>query len=49
MSSLVKENNAFYKRLQVSDYRIIYTVDAAACELIITSIKHRRESYRKKK
>ncbi|WP_047758703.1 type II toxin-antitoxin system RelE/ParE family toxin [Wolbachia endosymbiont of Armadillidium vulgare] len=37
-----------HRRLQVSDYRIIYTVDIAECEVTITSIKHRKESYRKK-
>ncbi|WP_341816714.1 type II toxin-antitoxin system RelE/ParE family toxin [Wolbachia endosymbiont (group A) of Agelastica alni] len=37
-----------HRRLQVSGYRIIYTVDTAECEVTITSIKHRKESYRKK-
>ena len=37
-----------HRRLQVSDYRIIYSVDIAEHEVTITSIKHRSESYNKK-
>ncbi|NUY39220.1 hypothetical protein GO684_00460 [Wolbachia endosymbiont of Litomosoides brasiliensis] len=46
---MVKKNNAFYKRSQVSDYLVIYTVDVPACETTITLIKYRRKSYRKEK
>ena len=34
-------------RLRVGSYRIIYSVDAGARELIVHHVRHRREAYRK--
>lgn len=33
-------------RIRVGDYRIIYELDEAAREIIVTRVAHRREAYR---
>ena len=33
-------------RIRVGDYRVVYTVDEAACYVDITQIRHRRDVYR---
>ena len=41
---LVGSENAF--RIRIGDYRVIYTVDDAVREIVIESVRHRREAYR---
>ena len=33
-------------RIQVGDYRVLYTVDAAAGKVVVSALGHRREIYR---
>ncbi len=33
-------------RIRVGDYRVIYTVDSEAREVIVQHVRHRREAYR---
>ncbi len=33
-------------RIRVADYRVIYTVDREAREVIVQHVRHRREAYR---
>ena len=41
---LAGENSAL--RVRVGDYRILYIVDDARAEILVTRIRHRREVYR---
>jgi mRNA interferase RelE/StbE len=41
---LVGSENAF--RIRIGDYRVIYTVEDAVREIVIESVRHRREAYR---
>ena len=41
---LVGSENAF--RIRIGDYRVIYTVEDAVREVVIESVRHRREAYR---
>jgi mRNA interferase RelE/StbE len=46
-SRLLKSSPNF--RLRVGDYRVIYSVNEAAEEVIIIAVGHRREVYRKRR
>jgi mRNA interferase RelE/StbE len=35
-------------RIRVGDYRIVFRIDDAADELLVTRIKHRRDVYRRR-
>lgn len=41
---LVGSENAF--RIRIGDYRVIYTVEDAVREIVVESVRHRREAYR---
>ncbi len=45
-TSLRHDLNHFFKR-QVGDYRIIYTYDTEADDMVIRLIAHRRDVYKK--